>query len=193
MNYSRQEYIREFDHRPDFPLRDKVRGVIMKAAEHIPNKSDATVKSSVLSERLSSINIPWRRVALYVSLCLGFFLLGFVPMWFKASNAIEQRDAAQREVRLGQLQSTLGSAMVDVQRGEYEPARQLTSDFYTNLRSQIDAENASVFTPAQRETLRPLLAERDEVITLLARSDRATVDRLFAIYSSYNKITSNAG
>jgi hypothetical protein len=165
----------------------------MKAAEHIPNKSDASIKSSVLSEKFSRLGIPWRQVALYATLSVGFFLLGFVPMWLKSSNAIEQRDASQREVRLSQLQNTLATAMVDVQRGEYEPARRLTSDFYTNLRSQIDAANASVFTPAQRETLRPLLAERDEVITLLARSDRAAVDRLFAIYSSYNKITTNAG
>ena len=164
----------------------------MKAAEHIRNKSDASVKSSVLSEKFSRLAVPWRRVALYATLSLGFFLLGFVPMWLKSSDAIEQRDASQREVRLSQLQNTLAAAMVDVQRGEYEPARQLTSDFYTNLRSQIDAANASVFTPAQRETLRPLLAERDEVITLLARSDRAAVDRLFAIYSSYNKMTANA-
>jgi len=164
----------------------------MKAAEHIPGKSDATTKSSLLSETFSSINIPWRRVAFYVSLSLGCFLLGFFPMWFKAGNAIEQRDAAQREVQLGQLQRTLGAAMVDVQRGEYEPARQLTSDFYTNLRSQIDAANSSVFNVAQRETLRPLLAERDEVITLLARSDQAAIDRLFAVYSSYNKIISSA-
>ena len=165
----------------------------MKAAEHIPNKSDASIKSSVLSETFSRLAVPWRRVALYATLSLGFFLLGFVPMWLQSNNAIEQRDASQREVRLSQLQNTLAAAMVDVQRGEYEPARQLTSDFYTNLRSQIDAANASVFTPAQRETLRPLLAERDEVITLLARSDRAAVDRLFAIYSSYNRITTNAG
>lgn len=164
----------------------------MKAAEDIPNKSKATIKSGVLSERLSSIAIPWRRIALYATLSLGFFLLGFVPMWLKANSAIDQRDVAQREVRLSQLQNILGAAMVDAQRGEYEPARQLTSDFYTNLRSQIDAANASIFTPAQRETLRPFLAERDEVITLLARSDRAAVDRLFAIYSSYNKITTRA-
>ena len=163
----------------------------MKAAEHIPNK-EAGIKSSVLSEKFSRLVIPWRRVALYATLSLGFFLLGFVPMWLKSNNAIEQRDASQREVRLSQLQNTLAAAMVDVQRGEYEPARQLTSDFYTNLRSQIDEANTSVFTPAQRETLRPLLAERDEVITLLARSDCAAVDRLFAIYSSYNKITSSA-
>lgn len=164
----------------------------MKVAEqHVPTQSNTPSKSNLLKERLSGLTIPWRRVALYATLSVGFFLLGFLPMWFKAGTAMEQRDAAQREVRLGQLQNTLGAAMVDVQRGEYEPARQITSDFYTNLRSQIDAGNASVFTPGQREKLLPLLAERDEVITLLARSDPAATDRLFAVYSSYNKLTTN--
>ncbi|HKZ03147.1 MAG TPA: hypothetical protein VJ180_12955 [Pyrinomonadaceae bacterium] len=161
----------------------------MKAAEqHAPNKSNVTSKSANLSEKPSELTVLGRRVALYVTLSLGFFLLGFVPMWFKANSAMEQRDAAQREVRLSQLQNTLGTAMIDVQRGEYEPARQIISDFYTNLRSQIEAGSASVFTPAQREKLRPLLVERDDVITLLARSDPAAADRLFAIYSSYKKL-----
>lgn len=112
-------------------------------------------------------------------------------MWLKANSAIEQRDAAQREVRLSQFQNGLAAAIVNVQRGEYEPARQITSDFYTNLRTQIDAENSSVFTPTQREKLRPMLTERDDVITLLARSDPAAAERLFAIYSSYKKLTGN--
>lgn len=148
-------------------------------------------KSNLLRETISGLIIPWKRVAIYATLSCGFFLLGFVPMWLKSNSAIEQRDAAQREVRLTQLENTLGAAMVDVHRGEYEPARQITSDFYTNLRNQIDAGSASVFTPAQREQLRPLLTERDDVITLLARSDPAAGDRLFAIYSSYKKLTGN--
>lgn len=139
-------------------------------------------------QRISALSIPWKRVALYITLSLGFFLLGFIPMWLRAGNAVEQRDVAQREVRLHQLQDTLAAAMVDVQRGEYEPARQSTSDFYTSLRHQIDAGGASIFTPSQRERLRPLLTERDEVITLLARSDTAAVDRLFSIYSTYKKL-----
>ncbi len=164
----------------------------MKAAEHIPNKDDTTFKSKTLV-RFSWQAISWRRVALYLTLSLGFFLLGFVPMWFKVGSAIEQRDAAQREVRLSQLQNTLSAAMIDAHRGEYEPARQLTSDFYANLRGQIDAGNASVFTPLQREELRTLLDERDDLITLLARSDTTAANRLFAIYSSYNKLTTSGG
>jgi hypothetical protein len=147
--------------------------------------------SNVFEPRISTLAIPWKRVALYAILSLGFFLLGFVPAWFKNTKAIEQRDAAQRAVRLGQLQQTLAAAVIDVQRGQYEPARQLTSDFYTNLRRQIDGDSGSLFTSSQRDSLRSLLAQRDEVITLLARSDPAATDRLFNVYSTYFKIADN--
>lgn len=153
--------------------------------QHVPGKSN------VLSPRISALAIPWKGVALYATISLGFFLLGFVPIWLKATRAIEQRDAAQRGVRLTQLQNTLAAAVIDVQRGQYEPARQLTSDFYTNLRRQIDGNSASPFTPSQREGLRSLLAERDELITLLAQRDPAANDRLFNVYVTYNKLTNN--
>ena len=114
-------------------------------------------------------------------------------MWFKTTQAIEQRDAAQRAVRLAQLQNTLATAVVEVQRGQFEPARQLTSDFYTNLRRQIDSGSGSPFTSSQRENLKSLLAERDELITMLARSDPAGTHRLFNVYSTYNELVNNAG
>jgi hypothetical protein len=158
----------------------------MKAAQH-----QAPTRNYISIARMSALNIPWRRVALYVTLSLGFFLLGFVPMWLSASNAVEQRDVAQRAVRLSQLQNSLAAAMVNVQRGEFEPARQTTSDFYTNLRYQLDS-SGSVFTASQREKLRPLLSERDEIITLLARSDPAAADRLFSIYSTYRRLNNGA-
>lgn len=151
----------------------------------------APSKINVLSTRISSLAIPWKRVALYASIALGFFLLGFLPMSFKSSGAVEQRDAAQRGVRLAQLQNILAAAVINVQRGQYEPARQLTSDFYTNLRRHVDGDSRSLFTPVQREGLSSLLAERDELITLLARSDPEATDRLFNVYSTYNKLANN--
>ncbi len=153
--------------------------------QHAPGDSE------VFIPRMSVLAIHWKRVALFVSLSLGFFLLGFAPMWFRTTSAIEQRDAAQRGVRLAQLQNTVAAAVIEVQRGQYEPARQLTSDFYTNLRRQVDGDSGSVFTSAQREGLRSLLAERDELITLLARSDPAATDRLFVVYSTYNKLANS--
>jgi len=158
---------------------------MMKVAEHVGHEGRG------IREHFPDVVIPWRRVMLYVALCLGFFLLGFLPPWLKARDAAEQRDAAQREVRLSRLQNTLSSAVVDAQRGEFETARQTSSDFYTNLRRQIDRGSESPFTAGQREMLKPVLSQRDEIITLLARSDAAAADRLFALYSSYLKIMSN--
>ena len=130
-----------------------------------------------------------RRVGMYLGAALVIFLLGFVPMWLKARANAEQRDAAQRELRVSRMQNTLASAAVDAQRGEYEPARQAASDFFTALREQVDgvAGEAPALTPAQREGLRPLHAQRDEVITLLARSDPASSGRLLEMYAAFRK------
>ena len=153
----------------------------------------ASSKNTTWGPRISALAIPWRRVALYATIAAGFFLLGFVPMWVKTTWAIEQRDAAQRGVRLAQLENTLAAAMIDVQRGHYEPARQLTSDFYTDLRRQVDVDDGSLFDTSQRDALKSLLTERDELITLLARSDPSATDRLFAVYSTYNKVANKRG
>ncbi len=130
----------------------------------------------------------WKRIGIYLGVALAVFLLGLVPMWSKARTYESQRDAAQHELRLSQMQNTLSAAAIDARRGDYEPARQMASDFFTTLRTQIDAEaEAAKLTPAQRERVRPLLAERDEIITLLARSDPAAADRLSNFYVSYRQ------
>jgi hypothetical protein len=112
-------------------------------------------------------------------------------MWFKTSAAIEQRDAAQRAAHLAQLHNTLATAVIDVQRGQFEPARQLTSDFYMDLRRQVDSDSGTLFTSSQREGLVSLLSERDELITLLARSDPSAIERLVRVYSTYSRVVNN--
>lgn len=128
-----------------------------------------------------------RRVGIYLGIAIAVFLLGFLPMWVKARANASQRDAAQRELHLSQMHGTLASAVIDARRGEYEPARQTASDFFTTLRTQIDAGSESALTAPQREGTSPLLARRDDVITLLARGDPAAAEQLSDIYVSYRK------
>ncbi|HYO99894.1 MAG TPA: hypothetical protein VER76_06870 [Pyrinomonadaceae bacterium] len=128
-----------------------------------------------------------RRIGIYLGIAVAVFMLGFLPMWMKSQSNASQRDAAQRELRLSQMQGTLASAVIDARRGEYEPARQTASDFFTALRTQIDAGASSVLTEPQREGAAQLLARRDEVITLLARGDPASSEQLSDIYVSYRK------
>lgn len=107
-------------------------------------------------------------------------------MWFVARARAAERDAAQRDLRLCRLENSLLSAAVDSRRGEYERARQAASSFFTSLREQVDGASPDL-TTVHRDSLRPLMNQRDELITLLARSDPAAADRLTELYMSFRK------
>jgi hypothetical protein len=129
-----------------------------------------------------------RRIGLYAALMLIAFLVGFVPMWLKARESGNNLAATERTLGLAQMQNNLASAVIDARRGEYEPARQAASQFYTSLRADLDKGDASGFKETQRAAAQGLFAGRDELITLLARSDPASADRLSDVYAAYRKI-----
>lgn len=129
-----------------------------------------------------------RRFIIYGAVLLVVFLLGLVPMWLKARTATGSLVEAEHQLSLVRMQNHLASAVIDARRGDYEPARQAASQFFTSLRAEIDKGNTSNFTQAQRDGLQALLAGRDEIITLLARSDPASADRMSDLYVSYRKI-----
>ncbi len=147
--------------------------------------TDFSGKGEGKTTRGVSIPVTLKKVGIYLGAALFVFLLGLGPMWLKARGAAAQRDAARRELRLSQTQVTLASAAIDARRGEYETARQTASDFFTALRAELDAGEDSPFSPRQREAAAPLLDRRDDIITLLARSDPASAERLSDLYVSY--------
>ena len=129
-----------------------------------------------------------QRIGIYAALMLVAFLVGFVPMWLKARESGNNLAATERTLGLAQMQNNLASSVIDARRGEYEPARQAASQFYTSLQADIDKGDASPLTPAQRQAAQALFAGRDEIITLLARSDPAAADRLLDVYAAYRKL-----
>ena len=129
-----------------------------------------------------------RRVTIYAGLPLVASLLGFVPMWLKYRECSASLSEAEQQLSLARGQNTLGSAVIDARRGDYEPARQAASDFFTSLRTETDRGNESALSQAQREGVQALFNQRDEIITLLARSDPAALDRLSDLYVSYRGI-----
>lgn len=129
-----------------------------------------------------------RHFIIYGAGLLVVFLLGFVPMWLKARNCASSLVVAERQLILAGMQNNLASAVIDARRGDYEPARQAASQFFTSLRTEIDKGEASNFTQSQRQRLHPLFAGRDEIITLLARSDPASAERLSDLYVAYRQV-----
>jgi hypothetical protein len=128
-----------------------------------------------------------RRFGIYAVALIVAFLLGLIPMWMTARERGLQRDEAQRSLRLSQFQNLIAFAAISARRGDYEPARQKASEFFSNVRAEIDKGNKSVFTQAQRDRITAVLSQRDELITLLARSDPASAERLAELYLSYRR------
>lgn len=126
----------------------------------------------------------WLAVLITVVLAFG---LGFVPMWLKAGRHGSERDAARHEVKRLQLEGLVAAAAVDARRGEYEPARQAASQFFTALGAELDLAQNSSLSVAQQGALKPLLTQRDGLITLLARSDPASAERLTEVYLACRK------
>ncbi|MBA2703510.1 MAG: hypothetical protein H0U60_06640 [Blastocatellia bacterium] len=129
-----------------------------------------------------------QRFIIYAGVLLVIFLLGFIPMWLKVRTANRNLVETEHQLTLGRMQNNLASAVIDARRGDYEPARQAASQFFTSLREEIDKGDASNLTKAQRDGMQPLFAGRDEVITLLARSDPASADRLSDLFVAYRKV-----
>ena len=129
-----------------------------------------------------------RRVIIYAVLLLVAFLLGFVPMWLKFRECFSSLSEVEHQLNLARIQNTLAAAVIDARRGDYEPARQAASGFFTSLRAETDRGNDSALSQAQREGVQALFTQRDEIITLLARSDPAAADRLSDLYVSFREI-----
>lgn len=129
-----------------------------------------------------------RRFVIYAAILVMVFLLGLIPMWLKARSAQSRLTEAEHQLVLCKMHRDLASAVIDARRGDYEPARQALSSFFTSLSAHTDKRDSSNYTDAQRNSLQPLFARRDELITLLARSDPASADRLSDLFVEYRKI-----
>src|SRR5687768_9575408 len=130
--------------------------------------------------------------ARYVVIAGVAFLIGaaagFIPIWLSARKHTDRLHAAERELQFSRIQTALASAAIDARRGDYEPARQAASEFFTVLRAEADRGAQSSLSQTQREAVEPLFAQRDNIITLLARSDPAAADRLSDAYAAYRKV-----
>lgn len=119
---------------------------------------------------------------------LGVFLVGFVPMWIKSSRLNAQLFRADQQARVQQIQLTLADAALDARRGDYEPARQRMTSFFTLVHAELDRGIGSALPAGASEGLTPLLTQRDDLITLLARGDAASAERLANAYTDFRKV-----
>jgi vacuolar-type H+-ATPase subunit H len=129
-----------------------------------------------------------RSLLIYVSLLLLAFLIGFVPMWIKSRENAGSLADAQRQLSLARMENSIDSAAIYAQRGDYETARQNASDFFTLLRTEASKGADSALSQAQQDGSQLLLAQRDVIITMLARGDGASANTLSDLDVAYHKL-----
>ena len=123
-----------------------------------------------------------------VIVLLAVFLTGFVPTRLKSSRLAGELHRARLEQQRTQLQLTLAYAALDARRGEHESARQGAASFFSLVAAELDRGFGSALPSNARVELQPLLAERDDLITLLARGDAASAERLANAIVSVRKM-----
>ena len=121
-----------------------------------------------------------RTLGLVIAGLLISFLLGFVPEWMAKRNVDRELAAARLELRLARQQGRLGAALAEALRSNYERSRQLMAGYFTDLQSTVGA----VDDARKRQALTGILAQRDEIITLLSRAQPESSQRLMLLYTS---------
>lgn len=139
-------------------------------------------KDSVIVERKNSNLQRW---GIYLAVVLIAFLLGFLPMWFQKREVSNQLAATEKQFSRAEIRGLLMNSVIQSRRGEYEPARIGTSEFFTRLRAETDKENNGAYTAEEREKMKNVYTDRDAIITMLAQRDQASAEKLTELYAVY--------
>lgn len=127
------------------------------------------------------------KIGIVLVILLVVFLAGFIPMRMKFNKEAADHSTTIKTLTRSELSNLIATAIVDARRGEYESARQKTSDFYTRLDAQIQSGESSAYSSVQNESLKAVFSNRDAIITLLAQRDPAAVERLTDVYLIYRQ------
>ena len=130
-----------------------------------------------------------KQFLIWLGVALIAFLLGLLPMWWTKRSVANELATTKRELKRQQIENSLSAAAVYARRGEYEPARQNASSFFTEMQSEMNSSDPVVLTAQERTKVPALLSGRDEIITLLSRGDPASADRVSDVFAAYRAIT----
>jgi hypothetical protein len=112
------------------------------------------------------------------------FLIGFLPQWTQNRALAQQLERSDLRIELLELQVRTGAALAETHRENHERARQQMTVVYPGL------ERARARVPAgHAQQIQEVLAERDEVITLLSRASPESTARLATLYRQLLPVT----
>jgi hypothetical protein len=114
---------------------------------------------------------------------LAGLLIGLLPAGVRLIQTQGERDSLQQQLQVAHLEMNLASAALMARHGDYAAARDAASQFFSD--AERAAADGDMLSAAQLAHLQSALAERDALITLLARGDPAGAERATATYVAF--------
>ncbi len=126
----------------------------------------------------------------FLTLILTFWLvIVFILFyWFQSENTRSQKNY-QRELIIKDLETSISNAVIDVNRNDFELARQTSSEFFGGLDKEITLDNESVFNADQLTLMKSLVDKRVSLNQFLAEKNPKARDELVQIWEAYQKAT----
>lgn len=125
-----------------------------------------------------------QKLKMYALSFLAGLVIGLVPMGISLVQAQGERDALQQRLQVASLEMNLANAALMARHGDYTAARDAASRFFDDARQAVDS-GEDTLTAGQVTTLQAALAERDALISLLARGDAAGAERATTMYVAH--------
>ncbi len=122
-----------------------------------------------------------RIITIAAAAALVAFLIGFLPQWSRANGLSDNLEDTRLQLRTAQIENRIGAALAESLRSNYERSRQLMTTVFGDLQ----AVRGRV-APAQQKEVDAILAQRDEIVTLLARAAPESSQRLMLIHTRYH-------
>ena len=125
-----------------------------------------------------------KQIKTYGICFLTGLLVGLIPTGIRLVQTQGERNTLQQRLQVANLEMNLASAALMARHGDYTAARDSASRFFNDASQTVD-DGDDALTPAQLTSLRSALAERDALITLLARGDAAGAERSTTMYVAH--------
>lgn len=117
---------------------------------------------------------PRQRWTIYGAVAVIVLFIVAMGWQYMRANRLESQLAVAR------AEATLGASALEAQRGSYEVARLLASDFFTQLQATVGDAPSAI-----QPQLTTILGQRDATITMLSRNDSQAADVLARMFTQY--------
>lgn len=114
---------------------------------------------------------------------LAGLLIGLLPAAVRLLQTQRERDSLQQQLAVAHLEMNLAGAALMARHGDYTAARDAASQYFSDAGRAADG--GDTLSAAQLTYLQSALAERDALISLLARGDPAGAERSTAMYVAH--------